>query len=96
MLLLSCDNTDYNEPSNSTLNSDYCLAAEYCSAKLLTRPDAVVFFWSHLQNSSTDVSSAGLTFHPKLSVVICFAVWHSIPATERKPNSFNLSGTYFA
>lgn len=96
MLLLSCDNTDHNEPSNSTLNSDYCLAAEYCSAKLLTRPDAEVFFWSHLQNSSTDVSSAGLTFHPKLSVVICFAVWHSIPATERKPNSFNLSGTYLA
>lgn len=60
------------------------------------RPDAEVFFWSHLQNSSTDVSGAGLTFHPKLGVVICFAVWHSIPATEKKPNSFNLSDTYFA
>lgn len=38
--------------------------------------------YSHLQNPSTDVSAAGLTFHPVLSVVICLTVWHSIPATQ--------------
>ena len=37
---------------------------------------------SHLQNSSTDVSVASLTFHPILGVVICFTVWHSVPTTQ--------------
>lgn len=39
--------------------------------------------YSHLQNPSTDVSVAGLTFHPVLSVVICLTVWHSISATQK-------------
>lgn len=74
---------------NSTLDSDYCPAAEYCSAKTWCWE----LFESHLQNSSTDVSGAGLTFHPKLGMIICFAVWHSISATDKKPNNVNLSDT---
>lgn len=40
----------------------------------------MVVFSSSLQNSSTDVSAAGLTFHPILGVVICFTIRHSILA----------------
>lgn len=40
----------------------------------------MVVFPSRLQNPSTDVSAAGLTFHPVLGVVICLTVWHSILA----------------
>lgn len=47
-----------------------CSVVEFC------------LFGSHLQNSSTDVSAAGLTFHPILGVVIRLAVGHSIPATH--------------
>lgn len=93
-LLLICDNTDYTEPSNPTLDEDSSNAEEYCPAKLSTRPDAEV--WSHLQNPSTDVSAAGLTFHPKLGMVICLTVRNSIPATKNKPNELNASEPYFA
>lgn len=72
---------------------DLCNAEENCPAKVLTRPDAEV--WSHLQNPSTDVSAAGLTFHPKLGMVICLTVRNSIPATKNKPNECNMSETYF-
>lgn len=40
----------------------------------------MIVFSSGLQNSSADVSAAGLTFHPVLGVVICLTVRHSILA----------------
>lgn len=93
-MLLSSDKTDYTEPSNSTVDVDSCNAEENCPAKVLTRPDAED--WSHLQNPSTDVSAAGLAFHPKLGMVICLTVRNSIPATKNKPNECNMSETYSA
>lgn len=40
----------------------------------------MIMFSSRLQNSSADVSAAGLTFHPVLGVVISLTVWHSVLA----------------
>lgn len=60
-----------------------CSVVEFCAAKcLFTTSHAEIWFGSHLQNPSTDVSAAGLTFHPVLGVVICLTVRHSIPATQ--------------
>lgn len=79
MQLLHSDSADYSP------NMNVCAASEFCEVQpLLTPFNSEIWSRSHLQNPSTDVSAAGLTFHPVLGVVICLTVWHSIPATENK------------
>lgn len=81
MQLLNSDNADYTQSPQSTPNLDFCVTAELCAAEsVITHVE--IWSHSHLQNPSTDVSAAGLTFHPILGVVICLTVWHSIPAIE--------------
>ena len=68
MRLLTSDNTIYAQLPQSMQFG----FLDFCAAK------SHVGIQAHLQNPSTDVSAAGLTFHPVLGVVIRLAVWHSI------------------
>lgn len=82
MQLLNSDNTDYTQLPESTPNLDFYSTVEFCAAKSPLTPSHIeIWSHSHLQNPSTDVSAAGLTFHSILGVVICLTVWHSIPVT---------------
>lgn len=99
MRLLNSDNADYTQLPYSTTNLDFCIAAEFCAAKSLSTllSHAEIWFCSHLQNPSTDVSAACLTFHPILGVVICLAVWHSISAIQTiKTKLLNVSDAEFS